>query len=142
MTISLSRRQVLDTVAKLQESEATLAVRAEELDMVMSHLDDGVAIIEEGGRVLHANQALLTAFGTREPEPLDRVADPARAAVAMPATPTGGRSSDAENPLVPGDGRRDRRRRGDPPHRRVRRLPGARVLGLPGPARRREHPSA
>ena len=64
MTISLSRRQVLSTVAMLQESEAVLAVRAEELDMVMSHLDDGVAIIEEGGRVLHANQALLTAFGT------------------------------------------------------------------------------
>ena len=53
-------------------------MRADELDMVMSHLDDGVAIIEEGGRVLHANQALLTAFGSRAAEPLERVAGAGR----------------------------------------------------------------
>ena len=35
-----------------------------------------IAIIEEGGRVVHANDALLTAFGTRPAEPLDRVPDP------------------------------------------------------------------
>jgi signal transduction histidine kinase len=99
MTISLSRRQVLDTVAKLQESEATLAVRAEELDMVMSHLDDGVAIIEEDGRVLHANQALLTAFGTRDPEPLERVAEPGSER-GQALHPDGRPLEPHENPLV------------------------------------------
>ena len=65
MTIALTRRQFFTTIDSLQRSESALAMRANELDMVMSHLDDGVAIIEEGGRVLHANAALLTAFGSR-----------------------------------------------------------------------------
>ncbi|MET0837134.1 MAG: ATP-binding protein, partial [Marmoricola sp.] len=99
MTISLSRRQVLDSLARLKESEATLAVRAEELDMVMSHLDDGVAIIEEGGRVLHANQALLTAFGTREPEPLEHVQGP-EARKGQACHPDGRPLEEHENPLV------------------------------------------
>ena len=41
----------------------------------MANLDDGVAIIEEGGRILHANAALRTAFGTQEEQELDRVRD-------------------------------------------------------------------
>ena len=68
-------------------------MRADELDLVMSHLDDGVAIIEEGGRILHANEALLTAFGTRPDEPLDRVQDPdENAGPGLPPrrTPAGG----------------------------------------------------
>jgi len=73
LTIALSRRQIADTIGSLERSEATLAVRAEELDMVMSRLHDGIAIIEEGGRVVHANEALVTAFGTRPAEPLERV---------------------------------------------------------------------
>ena len=76
LTIALSRRQIADTIGSLERSEATLAVRAEELDMVMSRLQDGIAIIEAGGRVVHANDALLTAFGTRPAEPLERVPDP------------------------------------------------------------------
>lgn len=98
MTISLSRRQVLGAVARLQESEATLAVRAEELDMVMAHLEDAVAIIEEGGRVLHANQALLTAFGSREAEPLERVAPPGEEK-GQAYHPDGRPLQDFENPL-------------------------------------------
>jgi signal transduction histidine kinase len=98
MTISLSRRQVLTTVDQLRASEAVLAVRADELDMVMSHLDDGVAIIEEGGRVLHANQALLTAFGTREPEPLEHVAAPGEEK-GQAYHPDGRPLKDADNPL-------------------------------------------
>jgi signal transduction histidine kinase len=98
MTISLSRRQVLSAVARLQESEATLAVRAEELDMVMAHLDDGVAIIEEGGRVVHANQALLTAFGSREAEPLERIAEPGERQ-GQAYHPDGRPLQDADNPL-------------------------------------------
>jgi signal transduction histidine kinase len=75
-----------------------LAVRAEELDMVMAHLDDGVAIIEEGGRILHANQALLTAFGSREPEPLERVAPPGEEK-GQAYHPDGRPYEDEENPL-------------------------------------------
>jgi PAS domain S-box-containing protein len=75
LTIALSRRQIAETIGRLETSEATLAVRAEELDMMMSRLQDGVAIIEEGGRVVHANEALLTAFGSRPAEPLERVPD-------------------------------------------------------------------
>jgi len=73
LTIALSRRQIAETIARLERSEETLAVRAAELDMVMSRLHDGIAIIEEGGRVIHANEALVTAFGTRPAEPLERV---------------------------------------------------------------------
>lgn len=75
LTIALSRRQIAETIDRLERSEATLAVRADELDMVMSRLQDGIAIIEAGGRVVHANDALLTAFGTRPAEPLDHVPD-------------------------------------------------------------------
>jgi PAS domain S-box-containing protein len=71
--ISLSRRQVLDGLAELQRSEAANARRAAELDQVMANLIDGVAIIEEGGRILHANHALRTAFGTQEATDVDRV---------------------------------------------------------------------
>jgi len=76
LTIALSRRQIVETIDRLERSEETLAVRAEELDMVMSRLQDGIAIIEEGGRVVHANEALVTAFGSRPAEPLERVPDP------------------------------------------------------------------
>ena len=74
MVISLSRRQVLDTVADLRRSEEANARRANELDLVMANLLDGVAIIEHGGRIVHANNALRTAFGTQEAaEDLDTV---------------------------------------------------------------------
>ena len=75
LTIALSRRQIAETIDRLERSEETLAVRAAELDMVMSRLQDGIAIIEAGGRVVHANDALVTAFGTRPAEPLERVPD-------------------------------------------------------------------
>ena len=75
MTIALTRRQFFDTIGRLEQSEAALALRAGELDLVMANLDDGVAIIEEGGRILHANAALRTAFGTQEAQELDRVKD-------------------------------------------------------------------
>jgi len=98
MTISLSRRQVLTTVDQLRASEAVLAVRADELDMVMSHLDDGVAIIEEGGRVLHANEALLTAFGSKPAEPLERVPEKDEQK-GQSFKPDGQPLTDEENPL-------------------------------------------
>jgi hypothetical protein len=49
LTSALSRRQIAETIDRLERSEETLAVRAEELDMVMSRLQDGIAIIEPGG---------------------------------------------------------------------------------------------
>jgi PAS domain S-box-containing protein len=73
LTIALTSRQIAETIDRLERSEETLAVRAAELDMVMSRLNDGIAIIEDGGRVVHANEALVTAFGTRPAEPLERV---------------------------------------------------------------------
>jgi signal transduction histidine kinase len=76
MTISLIRRQISDTIRSLEQSEAALGLRAHELDMVMSHLDDGVAIIEETGRVVHANLALRTAFGTKPLNTADRIFEP------------------------------------------------------------------
>jgi signal transduction histidine kinase len=63
-------------VVSLARSEAANARRAHELDLVMANLDDGVAIIEKGGRILHANMALRTAFGTQEENTeLDSVRD-------------------------------------------------------------------
>jgi PAS domain-containing protein len=76
LTISLIRRQINETISRLEESEAVLGLRAHELDMVMSHLDDGVAIIEETGRVVHANLALRTAFGTKPVNNADRISEP------------------------------------------------------------------
>ncbi len=98
MTIALFRQQIGATISSLEQSEAVLAVRAEELDLVMSHLDDGIAIIEEGGRVLHANQALLTAFGSRAPEPIERVAEPGQEK-GQAFHPDGRPLTNAENPL-------------------------------------------
>ena len=98
MTIALTRRQFFTTIESLKRSESALAMRANELDMVMSHLDDGVAIIEEGGRVLHANAALLTAFGTRPAQPLERVPEE-HERKGQAFHPDGRPLEDAENPL-------------------------------------------
>lgn len=58
MTVSLSRRQVADTVVRLRRSEDALEHRASELDLMLETLSDGVAIVEEGGRIVHSNTAL------------------------------------------------------------------------------------
>jgi PAS domain S-box-containing protein len=98
LTISLTRRQFFDTIGSLEVSEATLALRADELDLVMSHLEDGVAIIEEGGRIVHTNTAIRTAFGSRPEQPVDRVSgDGERDGQAF--HPDGRPLEDADNPL-------------------------------------------
>ena len=99
MVIALSRQQFFETIDDLERSEAVLAVRAEELDLVMAHLQDGVAIIEEGGRILHSNKALRTAFGSRPDEPLDRVRDPEENP-SQAFHPDGRPLEEAENPLT------------------------------------------
>jgi signal transduction histidine kinase len=58
LTISFIRLQVTETIMRLESSEAALALRAGELDIVLSHLEDGVGIIEETGEVIHANLAM------------------------------------------------------------------------------------
>jgi signal transduction histidine kinase len=58
LTISFIRLQVSETIIRLERSEASLEQRAGELDVVLSHLEDGVAIVEETGRVVHANLAM------------------------------------------------------------------------------------
>lgn len=73
MVISLSRQQVLASLAELARSEAANIRRAAELDLVMANLVDGVAIVEQGGRIAHANRALRTAFGTQDAEELHHV---------------------------------------------------------------------
>jgi PAS domain S-box-containing protein len=99
MTISLIRRQIRETISRLEESEASLAMRADELDLVMSHLEDGIAIIEAGGRVVHANAALLTAFGTRPPRAFEKVPEPhERRGQAF--HPDGRPLEDADNPYL------------------------------------------
>ncbi len=98
LTIALIRRQVADTIGRLEQSEAHLALRADELDLVMSHLEDGVAIIEEGGAIVHTNTAIRTAFGSRPEQKVDRVADPEdRDGQAF--HPDGRPLTEAENPL-------------------------------------------
>ena len=99
MVIALTRQQFFETIGDLERSEAVLAMRADELDLVMAHLDDGVAIIEEGGRILHTNKALRTAFGTRPDEPLDRVKDPDENP-GQAFHPDGRPLEEAENPLT------------------------------------------
>ncbi|MCW2846708.1 MAG: hypothetical protein JWR90_682 [Marmoricola sp.] len=98
MTISLIRRQITDTIGRLEHSEAALALRANELDLVMSHLEDGVAIIEEGGRIVHTNTAIRTAFGTRPEQPLEQVAEEGERD-GQAFHPDGRPLAESENPL-------------------------------------------
>jgi signal transduction histidine kinase/integral membrane sensor domain MASE1 len=98
MVIAVTRRQLFGTIERIERSEEVLRLRANELDMVMSHLDDAVAIIEEGGRVLHANEALLTAFGSKPAEPLERVPDKDEQK-GQSFKPDGQPLTDEENPL-------------------------------------------
>ena len=62
MAISLSRRQLFEAIAELTRSEAVLASRAEELDLMLENLGDGVAIVEDSGRIVHANSVLRETF--------------------------------------------------------------------------------
>ncbi len=58
LVLSLTRREVVETITKLRHSQAELAVRAAELDQILENLEDGVAIIEEDGSVVHSNTAV------------------------------------------------------------------------------------
>ena len=82
LVLSLSRREVVETITKLRRSEAELALRAAELDQILENLEDGVAIIEEGGQVVHSNTAVAHLLTGEEDAPegegiSDEVIEPA-----------------------------------------------------------------
>lgn len=56
--IALSRRERDATIAQLKESEAAAEVLADDLSLVLANLEEGVAVVEEGGRFIHANAAI------------------------------------------------------------------------------------
>jgi signal transduction histidine kinase len=58
LTIALSRRERDDTIHRLRESERKAEVTADDLSLVLATLEEGVAVVEEGGRFIHANEAI------------------------------------------------------------------------------------
>jgi signal transduction histidine kinase len=77
LTISLSRRERDATIMQLQESERAAEVIADDLRLVLANLEEGVAVVEEGGRFIHANAAIgrlleLPDFNDKHVEPVDR----------------------------------------------------------------------
>jgi signal transduction histidine kinase len=58
LTISLSRRERDAIIGRLEESERTAEVLADDLSLVLANLEEGVAVVEEGGRFIHANAAI------------------------------------------------------------------------------------
>jgi signal transduction histidine kinase len=58
LTVSLSRRERDATIAQLRESEHAAEVIADDLRLVLANLQEGVAVVEEGGRFIHANAAI------------------------------------------------------------------------------------
>jgi PAS domain-containing protein len=58
LTIALSRRERDATIVRLRESERATEVVADDLGLVLANLEEGVAVVEEGGRFIHANPAI------------------------------------------------------------------------------------
>ena len=58
LTVSLSRRERDAIIGQLRESERALEVRADDLSQVLASLEEGVAVVERGGRIIHANAAI------------------------------------------------------------------------------------
>jgi signal transduction histidine kinase len=58
LTIALSRHERDTTIGRLRESERAAEVLADDLSLVLANLEEGVAVVEEGGRFIHANPAI------------------------------------------------------------------------------------
>ena len=58
LIIALSRRERDEIIGRLRESEHAAEVLADDLALVLAHLEEGVAVVEEGGRFIHANAAI------------------------------------------------------------------------------------
>ncbi|HEY0904228.1 MAG TPA: MFS domain-containing histidine kinase [Marmoricola sp.] len=75
LTVSLSRRERDETIARLRESEHAAEVLADDLSLVLANLEEGVAVVEEGGRFIHSNAAIgrllaMPEFNRQEVEPV------------------------------------------------------------------------
>jgi len=77
LTVALSRRERDATIERLRESERAAEVLADDLSVVLANLEEGVAVVEEGGRFIHANAAIgrlleMPDFNDEQVEPVDR----------------------------------------------------------------------
>jgi signal transduction histidine kinase len=75
LTIALSRRERDATIRRLRESEHAAEVLADDLTLVLANLEEGVAVVEEGGRFIHANPAIgrllrMPDFDTEQVQPV------------------------------------------------------------------------
>jgi signal transduction histidine kinase len=76
VTIAISRRERDATIERLRESEHAAEVLADDLTVVLASLEEGVAVVEEGGRFIHANAAIgrllaVPDFNTDHVDPVD-----------------------------------------------------------------------
>lgn len=76
LVIALSRRERDAIIGRLRESERAAEVLADDLTLVLANLEEGVAVVEEGGRFLHANPAIgrlleMPGFNDAHVEPVD-----------------------------------------------------------------------
>jgi signal transduction histidine kinase len=76
LTIALSRAERDSIIGRLQESEHAAEVLADDLSLVLANLEEGVAVVDENGRFIHANAAIgrlleMPEFDTEQVEPVD-----------------------------------------------------------------------
>ena len=76
LTISLSRRERDTIIGRLRDSEHAAEVLADDLSLVLANLEEGVAVVEEGGRFIHANAAIgrllsMPDFDDEKVQPVD-----------------------------------------------------------------------
>jgi signal transduction histidine kinase len=78
LTIAISRSERDSIIGRLQESERAAEVLADDLTLVLANLDEGVAVVDESGRFIHANAAIgrlleMPGFNTERGEPVEPV---------------------------------------------------------------------
>ena len=71
LTIAFSRRERDLTIARLRESERAAEVLADDLALVLANLEEGVAVVEQDGRFVHANPAMNRLLGPVDLGPVD-----------------------------------------------------------------------
>jgi signal transduction histidine kinase len=79
LTIAVSRRERDSIIGRLRESERAAEVLADDLSLVLANLEEGVAVVEEGGRFIHANPAIarlleMPDFDDQQVAPVDTYA--------------------------------------------------------------------
>jgi signal transduction histidine kinase len=76
LTIAISRSERDSIIGRLQESERAAEVLADDLSLVLANLEEGVAVVDESGRFIHANPAIgrlleMPDFNTEDVEPVE-----------------------------------------------------------------------